>query len=111
MPGDDGIIEPEKRSETFSQNNGISLSELPSPDPRSPQARSERNFWAPGGTTPPVPRIDSPPMELPGSTFINEHHPAYVSGGGVLEYPPSVMSQEREPPHTPDDVGNLIHRS
>ena len=87
---------------------GTTISELPSPPPISPSV----SVW-PGGTLPSTTSTPPPPaMELPGSTFIHEHHPAFgasspervtspVSGmtvtTGEETYRPPFASVERLP--------------
>ena len=85
--GDESMAD-ERKSTTFSNrasNNGPGdyASELASP---SAPARSERNMWLSNATSPQsmtattATQLPSPPNELPGSTFIHEHHPAYGAG-------------------------------
>lgn len=60
------------------------LSELESPPfaPKTPL--SEQAQWSPASTGPIVqpPQPSGPPVEMPGSTYINEHHPAYSGADG-----------------------------
>ena len=98
---------PEKSNQPFFRNSEpVRTFELPSPA-QSPQARSERTVWSPGASVP-SPRVEPIPMELPGDTFINEHHPAYLAADGMLEM---YASEERPAPHSPDAVGNVATRS
>lgn len=57
------------------------ISELPSPtaaEHRAPLAQSELWF-------PPKEKKEEPPMELPGDTYLDQHHPAYSSSAGTMD--------------------------
>ena len=85
--------------------------ELPSPDPntRSPASMTGREMSWPPGVVPPgsppgysspgarqsMSKASSAPQELPGSTFIHEHHPAFSSRD------PSASGTPTSPPMTP----------
>lgn len=92
-----------KRNSIFSQNPHAPLghiSELlsPAPDhqpemgfprlsqsPLLPPITPLQNLEEPTHPPPPPPPVRVAPAEMPGSTYINEHHPAYVSGAVVSE--------------------------
>ena len=90
-------ISPSKRSEFHrSPDTPTFVPELPSPPPAGTPQGGERVYWGAGmvgqrspgaptspqsGTRNPEGPISPPPLELPGSTFIHEHHPMYSLEG------------------------------
>lgn len=95
--------EDDRKSTTFSNPASTGpadyASELPSP---SAHARSEKNLWIPppvasSSAAPPVTQVQAPPLEMPGSTYIHEHHPAYGVGEG---FGPGVQPVEGGHAHT-----------
>ena len=131
----------DKRNSVFSQQPHAPLghiSELPSPAPDQqtemgfpPLSQSpllppiisavgpaqEHEQEQPAPTQPPV---QVAPAEMPGSTYIHEHHPAFVSGGVISEeeeeefpspLPPALPPRgtgEEDPPATPITPGGII---
>ena len=76
------------------------ISELPSPtaaEPRTPLPQSELWF-------PPQEKKEEPPMELPGDTHLNQHHPAYSSGAGTMDSAGVPRPASGGVPGTPTDV-------
>ena len=76
------------------------ISELPSPTaPTAPENRAqlaENELWFP---RPPSQKQEQPPMELPGDTHINQHHPAFSGDAETMD---SVGEQRR--PRTTDSA-------
>ena len=68
-----GTTYPNERSP-----NNTDIPELPSPEPRSPQMRPVTSplIGSPNSQTRREPVASA---EMPGSTFIHEHHPAYIA--------------------------------
>lgn len=125
-----------KRNSILSQQPHAPLghiSELPSPPPDHqpemgfpplsqspllPPVISASPLQEPQAAAPPPPPIRVAPAEMPGSTFINEHHPAYVSGAVVSEeegfpsplppLPPRGTTGGEDPPLTPITTGGVI---
>ena len=60
---------------------GSVIPELPSPPPPTSAVSPNGQNWPTGALPPPAISSTPPPpaMELPGSTFIHEHHPAFAS--------------------------------
>lgn len=58
--------------------NNVDIPELPSPEPRSPETKPITSPLT-GSPNSQIREEPIPPAEMPGSTFIHEHHPAYVA--------------------------------
>lgn len=59
------------------------ISELPSPAVGERPALPQNELWFTPGGAPPQPKIEEPPVEMPGDTHLDQHHPAYSSGSSM----------------------------
>lgn len=53
------------------------ISELPSPTDDERPPLPQNALWFPPGDGPPQAKSPEPPVEMPGDTHIDQHHPAY----------------------------------
>ena len=109
----DGSFYGPKRSDTFSHagSHPSHPSELPSPSAIPAGIPVGGGFWIPPSAperppTPPPPPI--PMQELPASTHMHEHHPAFqVSEHDPEQLPVPIILNHNEPPNSAGLVSPL----